>query len=117
MAAPSGSPVKTGMVWVPGGTFAMGSDLSGYPEEGPVRTVSVDGFWMDAHPVTVDEFRTFVLETGYKTVAGRPLDPATYRGVDPKLLVPGSLVFQKLKGPVDLRSEEHTSELQSHSFI
>jgi formylglycine-generating enzyme required for sulfatase activity len=90
------------MIWIPGGTFDMGSQLDGYPEEGPVRTVSVDGFWMDAHPVTVDEFRTFVLETGYVTVAGRPLDPATYRGVDPKLLVPGSLVFQKLKGPVDL---------------
>ncbi len=28
----------------------------------------------------------------------------TYPGVDPKLLVPGSLVFQKLKAPVDLRA-------------
>jgi len=92
------------MVWVPGGTFAMGSELAGYPEEGPVQTVSVDGFWMDAHPVTVAEFRTFILDTGYATVASRPLDPATYRGVDPKLLVPGSLVFHKLKTPVDLKA-------------
>jgi formylglycine-generating enzyme required for sulfatase activity len=92
------------MVWVPGGTFAMGSELAGYPEEGPVQSVSVDGFWMDAHAVTVADFRDFVLETGYATVASRPLDPATYRNVDPKLLVPGSLVFQKLKGPVDLKA-------------
>jgi formylglycine-generating enzyme required for sulfatase activity len=92
------------MVWVPGGTFAMGSELEGYPEEGPIQSVSVDGFWIDAHQVTVADFRTFVLDTGYATVASRPLDPATYRNVDPKLLVPGSLVFQKLKGPVDLKA-------------
>jgi formylglycine-generating enzyme len=90
------------MVWVPGGTFTMGSELEGYPEEGPVRSVSVDGFWMDAYPVTVEDFRGFVLETGYTAVAMRPLDPLAYPRVDPKLLVPGSLVFQKLKGPVDL---------------
>lgn len=102
MTASLSAPPKPGMVWVPGGTFTMGSELAGYPEEGPVRTVTVDGFWMDACPVTVAEFRTFVLETGYKTVASRPLDPATYRGIDPKMLVPGSLVFQKTKQPVDL---------------
>src|SRR5262249_44066467 len=90
------------MVWVPGGTFSMGSTLDGYPEEGPIRAVSVDGFWMDAHPVTVAEFRTFVLETGYSTVASRTPDAGAYPGVDPRLLVPGSLVFQKTRGRVDL---------------
>jgi len=35
-----------GMAWVPGGEFAMGSDAF-YPEEGPVRRVTVDGFWID----------------------------------------------------------------------
>jgi formylglycine-generating enzyme len=90
------------MVWISGGTFAMGSDIPGYPEEGPVRRVSVDGFWMDACPVTVAEFRTFVLETGYATVASRPPDPAAYPEIDPSRLVAGSLVFQKTRGPVDL---------------
>ncbi|MFD9418505.1 formylglycine-generating enzyme family protein [Streptomyces goshikiensis] len=47
-----------GMVRVPGGTFRMGSEAF-YPEERPVRPVTVDGFWMDAHPVTVAEFRRF----------------------------------------------------------
>ena len=40
---------KRGMAWVPGGTFAMGSE-DFYPEERPVREVSVDGFWIDRAP-------------------------------------------------------------------
>jgi len=91
------------MVWIPGGEFAMGSEFADYPEEGPVRRVSVDGFWMDEHTVTVAEFRRFVKETGYVTVAERPLDPEYYPHIDPALLVPGSLVFFRTKGPVDLR--------------
>jgi formylglycine-generating enzyme len=89
------------MVWIPGGTFRMGSD-DWYPEERPVHTVSVDGFWMDEHEVTVAEFRRFVRATGYVTVAERPLDPAMYPDADPALLVPGSLVFHRTSGPVGL---------------
>ena len=87
---------------MPGGTFSMGSE-DFYPEEGPVHRVSVDGLWIDEHPVTVGEFRRFVRATGYVTLAERPLDPAQYPGADPALLVPGSLVFRKARGPVDLR--------------
>src|SRR6476660_3452334 len=89
------------MAWIPGGTFAMGSD-DWYPEERPVHPVSVDGFWMDTHPVTVAEFRRFVKATGYVTVTERPLDPALYPDADPSLLVPGGLVFHRTRGPVDL---------------
>ena len=92
----------TDMVWVPGGSFLMGSDEF-YPEERPVRRVEVDGFWMDDHPVTVAEFRKFVTATRYVTVAERPLDPADYPDADPALLQPGSLVFEPTEGPVDLR--------------
>ena len=88
------------MVWVPGGTFAMGSDAF-YPEEAPVHEVAVGGFWIDAELVTVDAFRRFVQDTGYVTVAERPLDPADYPGTDPAALVPGSLVFRATSGPVD----------------
>ena len=35
---------------------------------------TVDGFWIDRHPVTVAEFRRFVEDTGYVTVAERPPD-------------------------------------------
>jgi formylglycine-generating enzyme required for sulfatase activity len=98
---PGPAPAK-GMVWVPGGSFLMGSN-DFYPEERPVHRVEVGGFWMDAHPVTNAEFRRFVNATGHVTVAERPPDPASYPGADPELLVPGSLVFQPTSGPVDLR--------------
>ena len=79
----------------------MGSDAF-YPEERPVRRIEVEGFWIDRHPVTVAQFGRFVGETGYVTVAERPLDPADYPEADPADLVPGSLVFRKTRGPVDL---------------
>jgi sulfatase modifying factor 1 len=89
------------MVRIEGGTFAMGSEEF-YPEERPVHRVTVDGFWIDEHPVTAADFRRFVRETGYTTVAERPLDPVNYPDADPDLLVPGSLVFRKSGGPVSL---------------
>jgi formylglycine-generating enzyme len=89
------------MVFVPGGAFDMGDERF-YPEERPARRVDVDGFWMDQRPVTVAEFRRFVRETKYVTVAERPLDRAEYPEADPDLLVPGSLVFRKTSGPVSL---------------
>jgi formylglycine-generating enzyme len=94
--------VTDGMAWIPPGRFAMGSEAF-YPEERPVHDVEVDGFWIDERPVTVREFRRFVKETGYVTVAERPLDPVAYPDADPSLLVPGSLVFRPTRGPVDLR--------------
>ena len=44
--------------------------------------------------------------TGYVTVAERPLDPADFPGAPPENLVPGSLVFTRTPGPVDLRHLE-----------
>ena len=38
--------VPPGMVWIPGGTFTMGSN-DHYPEEAPAHQVSVSGFWID----------------------------------------------------------------------
>ena len=92
---------EKGMVRVPGGSFRMGS-TGFYPEEGPVREVVVDSFLLDRHPVTVSEFRRFVDDSGYVTVAERPLDPADYPDADPALLVPGSLVFHATPGPMPL---------------
>jgi formylglycine-generating enzyme len=89
-------------VWIPGGTFLMGSDEF-YPEERPVHRVTVDGFWMDRHPVTVAEFHCFVEATGHVTVAERPPDPTDYPDADPSLVVPGSLVFRRPPHRVSLR--------------
>jgi formylglycine-generating enzyme len=90
------------MIWVSGGSFRMGSN-DHYREERPVRQESVPGFWMDAYPVTNAQFRQFVDTTGYVTFCERPPDQQLYPNADPSLLVPGSLVFRKPPGPVDLR--------------
>ena len=90
------------MSWIPGGEFLMGSDKF-YREERPVRRAAVAGFWMDRHPVTNAAFRRFVAATGHVTLAERMPDPALYPDADPELVVPGSLVFRKPAGPVDLR--------------
>jgi formylglycine-generating enzyme len=103
------------MVWVEGGEFLMGSEAF-YPEEGPVRRTEVGGFWIDEHPVTAGEFRRFVRETGYATLAERPLDPADYPDADPDLLVPGSVVFHKTSGPVPLNDVRNWWEYRPGAF-
>jgi formylglycine-generating enzyme required for sulfatase activity len=90
------------MAWIPPGTFRMGSEAH-YPEEAPVHDVSVAGFFIDRVQVTNRQFASFVQDTGYVTVAERPLDAADFPGAPPENLVPGSLVFTMTAGPVDLR--------------
>ena len=90
------------MIWIPGGTFLMGSDAF-YREERPARGETVQGFWIDQYPVTNAAFRQFVSATAYVTLCERPPDPALYPDAHSSLLVPGSLVFCKPPGPVDLR--------------
>ena len=80
----------------------MGSDKH-YPEEAPVRVVSVGSFWIDRMPVTNHEFRRFVEATGYVTVAERVPDARDYPGALPHMLKPGSLVFTPPNHRVDLR--------------
>jgi formylglycine-generating enzyme required for sulfatase activity len=82
----------TDMVWIAGGTFRMGSDRH-YPEEAPVHSVRLDGFWIDRTPVTNRQFRAFVEATGHVTLAEIAPDPRDYPGALPHMLKPGSLVF------------------------
>lgn len=91
-----------GMVWIPGGTFLMGSDRH-YPEEAPAHKVEVDGFWMDEHTVTNAEFHLFVEATGHVTLAERPANPDDYPGALPELLVPSSVVFNRPPQRVSLQ--------------
>jgi formylglycine-generating enzyme len=90
-------------VWIPGGTFRMGSEEF-YVEESPVHEVAVDSFWIDRYQVTNEQFARFVAEAGHQTVAERPLNPADFPGGPDENLVPCSMVFQKTKGPVNLRN-------------
>ena len=90
------------LVWIPTQTATLGSDRH-YPEEGPVRDIAVEGFWIQASQVTNTDFTEFVDATGYVTVAERPLDPADYPGAPAANLQPGSMVFRRTSGPVDLK--------------
>jgi formylglycine-generating enzyme len=90
-----------GMTWIPCGEFQMGS-ADFYPEEQPVHTVAVAGFWMDTRPVTIAEFRRFVKQTGYVTVAEQADGRAADLGAGAGPTTPGSLVFRMTAGPVDL---------------
>ncbi len=88
--------------WIPGQTAVVGSD-DHYPEEAPAHQVTVEGFWIQPRQVTNAEFTEFTSATGYLTVAERELDPAAYPGAPPENLQPGSMVFHRTPGPVDLR--------------
>jgi formylglycine-generating enzyme len=116
LALTAGS-APSGMVWIPGGAFTMGSSLPGSRHnEKPEIEVSLDGFWIDIAPVTNAQFRVFVEASSYRTTAERPVDweelkqqlpPGTPRPPDEALL-PGSLVFTPPagNGTVDLANME-----------
>ena len=103
--------LPTGMVWIPGGDFTMGTDSEfGWPDEKPAHLVRVNAFWMDETEITNAQFRAFVEATGYVTTAEKPPDaeeilrqlpPGTPTPAKEKL-VPGSVVFRATKGPVPL---------------
>src|ERR1700680_3180409 len=90
------------MVFIPGGTFRMGSDKH-YPEEAPVHRVTVDAFWMDRYPVTNQQFKEFVKATSHVTVAEVTPDPNDYPGILPHMIYAGSLTFTPPKHAVSLR--------------
>jgi formylglycine-generating enzyme required for sulfatase activity len=98
--SPPSRPPDKDMVWIPGGTFQMGSANPKYPEEGPIHTVTVSGFWIDKYPVTNKQFQKFVKETGYVTFAEKAPKAEDYPDANPEQLVPGSAVFIKPNRPV-----------------
>lgn len=100
-AEPTEPPDRPGMRFIEGGRFAMGSERF-YPEEAPVRTVEVAGFWIDEAPVSNQEFATFVAATGYVTTAEIPPKIEDYPDLLPEMAKAGSLVFEETAGPVDM---------------
>ncbi|WP_184019764.1 formylglycine-generating enzyme family protein [Sphingobium boeckii] len=86
---------------LPAGDYHMGSERF-YPEEAPVRKARVSGFWIDETPVTNAGFAEFVAATGYVTLAELAPDPRDFPGMPADMARPGSLVFEKTAGPVDL---------------
>ncbi|MFE5318297.1 formylglycine-generating enzyme family protein [Paenibacillus sp. NPDC056579] len=69
-----GMETASGMIFLQGGTFLMGTDdAEGFPAdgEGPVREVELSPFYIDRTTVTNSEFADFVGDTGYITEAER----------------------------------------------
>src|SRR5713101_4249412 len=100
MPAPSLAP--EGMVWIPGGEFSMGAAVNGEGshempmasnDSQPVHRVYVDGFWMDATPVTNAQFEKFVRATDYVTIAERTPTKEEFPTAPAENLVAGSVVF------------------------
>jgi formylglycine-generating enzyme len=94
-------PETKGMVRVSGGGFRMGS-TDFYAEEQPVVSVEVGDLWVDAHQVTNADYRRFVKETGWVTVAEQQPSRDDFPDASPEQLVPGSQVFTPTPGPVPL---------------
>jgi formylglycine-generating enzyme required for sulfatase activity len=91
--APATQPAPPGMVFIPSGTFMMGCEDPRTPDAQPLHPVSLDAFFIDTHPVTNAEFKKFVAETKYVTIAERKPDAKDYPGVPEDKLVAGSAVF------------------------
>lgn len=99
------------MVFISGGQYEMGGNtMQADQDEFPKHKVTVKGFWMDVHEVTNRQFMEFVNQTGYVTVAERPVDweelkkqlpPGTPKPAN-DVLQPGSMVFIPTVGPVPM---------------
>jgi formylglycine-generating enzyme required for sulfatase activity len=104
--------VKMEMVWVPAGSFAMGSTLSAaeiakkyggekefFADEHPAHTVELDGFWMGKFEVTNAQFRKF--RAGHHS-GSREADP-TLDGDDQPV---AELSWEEAKAFCDYLSKE-----------
>ena len=92
-ASPIDNKCPEEMVFIPGGTFNIGSDTN-YESEKSASDVTMDSFCIDRHEVTNAEFRQFVEATGYQTIAERPLSKEQFPTLSEEQRQPGSLVFQ-----------------------
>jgi formylglycine-generating enzyme required for sulfatase activity len=58
------------MVWVPPGSFVMGSDKNRDPlandNEIPQHEIALPGYWIGRYPVTVAHWRDFIQSSGFK---------------------------------------------------
>ncbi len=108
---PEGINTPDGMVWIPGAIIEQGAvhqDKMAMEHEKPAHKVVVDGFFMGITEVTNAEFKKFVDETGYKTVAEREIDWEEMKKQLPEgtpkphdsIMQPGSLTFKKAKTSV-----------------
>jgi formylglycine-generating enzyme required for sulfatase activity len=74
-----GSKLEFELVYLPGGTFPMGS-TTGDKDEAPVREMSVESFWMSSTEVTWDEFMLYYTSRAETKIDGmtRPSEGLTH---------------------------------------
>jgi sulfatase modifying factor 1 len=105
------SEIPNEMVFIPGGTFSMGTAASNESlcsKKGltsdcmPIHSVYVDPFYMDVHEVTNAEFAAFVKATGYVTIAEQTPTIEEFPNAQPEMLKAGSVVFTPPKQEVSL---------------
>jgi sulfatase modifying factor 1 len=77
---------------IKGNAFSFG-DNRYYPDEGPVKVLSVDDFNIDKTEVTNEQFARFVVATGYITAAETGLAEDQFPDIPAEFRVPGSMVF------------------------
>jgi formylglycine-generating enzyme required for sulfatase activity len=82
-AAPNAPPDIPGLVWIPAGTFTMGSPSSEqdrFPREGPETVVVITrGYYIGQHEVTQGEYEAVIGNnpSGFKGDANRPVEMVT----------------------------------------
>lgn len=81
------------MVEIQGGNFTIGAQDQ-LPEEKSAQNVTIKSFCIDTHEVTNAQFAQFVKETGYITIAERPLSVEQFPELSEEDRWPGSVVFQ-----------------------
>ena len=63
------------LIWVPGGTFQMGTNdtsVSWLQYSRPVHSVTLSGFWMGKYEVTVGQYRAYCTATGRSMPTSTP---------------------------------------------
>ncbi len=103
------------MVYVPGGTFMMGSDPTVDEDAGndeqPQHPVTLDSFWIDRTEVTNAQFALFATTTGYTTTAEIEGGGYAYNSNDGWEYTEGAN-WQHPQGP-----ESNLNALQEHPVV
>ena len=77
-----GNGIKLQMVYIPGGTFTMGSPESEegrYDDEGPQHDVTVPPFFMGKYPVTQGQWKELASRTDLKVKLDLKLEPSYFK--------------------------------------
>ncbi len=96
------------MVWIPGGKFRMGSEVSEpgrNDNEGPVREVEVRGFWMSKYEITQEQYSAVMGERENQSKFKAPKNPVENVTSEYADLFCNKL-SQKVKRAYDLPDEE-----------